>query len=186
MSLFTLTLAKEDFKFSCAHFTLFGPTEAEPLHGHNYQVSLELNGVGLDADGLLLGFVPVKKRVRALCEYLDSKTLIPTRSPYLKIREDGEQVEVRYHDRTYVLPKTDVLLIPIVNTTIECFSQLLWSELVRAFRDLPETAQIETLAVGVSETAGQTCVFRASVQEWKEIAPAAGELEGWQVENPPQ
>ena len=108
MSLFTVVLTKEDFKFSCAHFTLFGPTEAEPLHGHNYQVSLELSGEKLDADGLLLHFVPVKERVRALCGYLDSKTLIPERSPYLKIGQEDERVEVRYHDRLYVLPSSDV------------------------------------------------------------------------------
>ena len=36
---FSIRLAKEDFKFSVAHFTIFGPGHAEPLHGHNYNVA---------------------------------------------------------------------------------------------------------------------------------------------------
>ena len=50
----TLALAKEDFKFSVAHFTLFGPERAETLHGHNYRVAIELTGPALDAAGLLV------------------------------------------------------------------------------------------------------------------------------------
>ena len=47
---YVLRLAKEDFKFSAAHFTLFGPDEAELLHGHNYQVEVEMVGYALDED----------------------------------------------------------------------------------------------------------------------------------------
>jgi 6-pyruvoyl-tetrahydropterin synthase len=50
---FHIELAKEDFKFSAAHFTLFGPDAAERLHGHNYRVTVAVEGEELDARGLL-------------------------------------------------------------------------------------------------------------------------------------
>src|ERR1700733_13558481 len=34
---YRMVLAKEDFKFSSAHFTLFADGSAELLHGHNYR-----------------------------------------------------------------------------------------------------------------------------------------------------
>ena len=88
---YTLILAKEDFKFSSAHFTLFGRETAELLHGHNYQVGVELSGRKLDNDGLLADFPSVKTTIRAFCERLDSKTLIPGESPHLQVREEGRR-----------------------------------------------------------------------------------------------
>ena len=156
---YTLILAKEDFKFSCAHFTLFGPRRAELLHGHNYQVALELTGRELDADDLLIDFPSVKTAIRGSCERLDSLTLIPTESPHLGIFEDAESVTVTFRDRSYRLPKADVLLLPLVNTSIEALARMLWQELVAAV----ELPRVEELGVQVSETAGQGCWYRAPV-----------------------
>jgi len=157
---YTLVLAKEDFKFSCAHFTLFGPRRAELLHGHNYQVALELTGHALDAYDLLIDFPSVKKSIRRSCARLDSLTLIPTESAHLGIEEDGESVTVTFGDRSYRLPKADVLLLPLVNTSIEALARMLWQELVAEVK-LP---RVEHLGVHVSETAGQGCWYRASLE----------------------
>ena len=156
---FTLILAKEDFKFSCAHFTLFGPERAELLHGHNYQVALELTGQELDEDALLIDFPSVKGAIRQACEELDSLTLIPTESPHLRIEQDEDSVTVTYRDRFYRLPKADVRLLPLVNTSIEAMARMLWQELV----DNVPLPRVERLGVNVSETAGQGCWYRADV-----------------------
>jgi 6-pyruvoyltetrahydropterin/6-carboxytetrahydropterin synthase len=66
MARFTVTLAKQDFKFSAAHFTLFGDGEAELLHGHNFHVRVDLAGERLDRQGLLVSFAAVKAAVRAV------------------------------------------------------------------------------------------------------------------------
>ena len=68
---YRLILAKEDFKFSSAHFTLWNDARAELLHGHNYQVALELSGSELDDWGLLADIEGVKAAVRALCRRFD-------------------------------------------------------------------------------------------------------------------
>lgn len=160
---FTIALAKEDFKFSCAHFTLFGTEEAELLHGHNYQVRLEVEGTSLDELGILIDFGRAKSAVRTLCAELDSRTLIPIDSPLLAIAATGDgvdaSVEVRYDTRRYVFPREDVLLLPLVNTTVELLARWLWQRLAEILTDPPLVA----LAVEVSETAGQSCRFRAAL-----------------------
>lgn len=157
---YTLELAKEDFKFSCAHFTLFGPHEAELLHGHNYQVAVEIVGRHLDHEGMLASFLEVKTAIRAACRRLDSLTLIPALSHHLQIGESPGGVEVRFHDRRYVFPEKDVLLLPIANTSVELFARMLWQELVAKV----PTHNLEALGVRVAETAGQSCWFRAPVR----------------------
>jgi 6-pyruvoyltetrahydropterin/6-carboxytetrahydropterin synthase len=156
---FTLVLEKEDFKFSCAHFTLFGPDDAELLHGHNYHVSVELQGRRLDDEGLLASFVDVKRAVRAACARFDERTLVPTRSPHVHLRSEDGEVEIRYQDRRYVLPAADVLELPLVNTSIEEMALLVWRDLV----DTVDLAGVDQLGVNVSETAGQSCWYRARV-----------------------
>lgn len=156
---FTLVLEKEDFKFSCAHFTLFGPREAELLHGHNYHVAVELEGSRLDEEGLLASFVDVKRAVRAACAELDERTLLPTLSPHLEIgRADGE-VTIVYGPRRYVLPADDVLELDMVNTSIEEMALRLWRTLVGEV----DLNGVVRLGVKVSETAGQSCWYRADV-----------------------
>jgi len=154
---FTVLLAKEDFKFSAAHFTLFPDGSAELLHGHNYQVAIELTGSKLDSYGLLCDFVQTKKAIRELCEELDSRTLIPVRSPDLMVRQEGSAVEVSYQDRHYRLPAADVILLELTNTTIEVFAAMIWQRL------MPKLAQegLTGLGVCVAETAGQSCWYRA-------------------------
>src|SRR6058998_1115697 len=98
---YRLVLAKEDFKFSAAHFTLFSDSRAELLHGHNYRVALELAGGELDRWGLFADIEGVKEVVRGLCKRLDSRTLVPAESPELSwSREEGE-VEIRFGVRRY-------------------------------------------------------------------------------------
>ncbi|MDA8017330.1 MAG: 6-carboxytetrahydropterin synthase [Thermoanaerobaculia bacterium] len=157
---FTLVLEKEDFKFSCAHFTIFGPDDAELLHGHNYHVSVELQGEKLDSEGLLASFVDVKRAVRAACAYFDERTLVPTRSPHVALRTENDEVEIRYRERRYVLPSADVLELPLVNTSIEEMALLLWRDLV----DTVDLQGVDTLGVNVSETAGQSCWYRARIK----------------------
>ena len=63
MPRYRMALAKEDFKFSSAHFTLFANGGAELLHGHNYRVRVEISGAGLDAEGLLLDIERFKREL---------------------------------------------------------------------------------------------------------------------------
>ena len=159
MARYRLVLAKEDFKFSSAHFTLFGDGRAELLHGHNYRVRAELVGRGLDGEGLLTNIESFKKALRGLCARLDSRTLIPGESSRLRWKRAGESIEVRFGERSYRFPAEDTLVLPLANTSIELLARMFWSDLA------PHLAgsRVDGLAVGVEETAGQACWYEADL-----------------------
>ena len=155
--IYTLELAKEDFKFSAGHFTLFGADEAELLHGHNYQVGVEFVGPALDDEGLLISFVTTKKVIRALCAELDTQLLIPANSSHLSFTRQDGHLEIRFGERRYVMPEADVVMLPEVNTSIEVLARYLWHRLA----DTLDLSHLTALGVRVSETPGQTCWYRA-------------------------
>jgi 6-pyruvoyltetrahydropterin/6-carboxytetrahydropterin synthase len=158
---FVLRLAKEDFKFSVAHFTVFSDTVAEDLHGHNYRVRIAIGGAAVDRYGLLLDLRGVKARVRGLCAELDSKTLLPQHCELVRVTPVDGGVEVRFGARLYRLPGSDVRLLPIRNTSIEELAAWFWRELRPTLRGSAATE----LRVEVEETAGQSCAYTASVAE---------------------
>lgn len=156
---YRIVIAKEDFKFSAAHFTLWSGGGAELLHGHNYQVRVELAGSELDDAGLLVELEPCKRLVRALCARLDSRTLLPAASDQLLCTRLGDTVEARLGDRRYVFPAADTLLLPLANTSIELLARMLWQELAAELRG----SRVETIAVSVEESAGQRCWYEDQV-----------------------
>lgn len=158
-ALFQLRLAKEDFAFAAAHFTLFPDEAAERLHGHNYRVRVELSGAELDAFGLLVPVAPVKARIRAVCAALDERILIPEKSPALALRQDGDAVQVSLGARTYRFPKDEVLLLPLPNVTIEALAQHVFGELAPSLAGSP----VRRLRVEVEESSGQSAAFEAEL-----------------------
>lgn len=162
--MFTLELAKEDFKFSAAHFTLFGAESGELLHGHNYQVSVRLLGRDLDDLELLVDLGFLKERIREICAGLDSRTLLPERSPHLKLRSSSGELEVRFQSRRYVFPEADTLLLPLRNISVESLARFLWQELAASL-SAGDARRLTSLGLSVQETAGQRCWFEAPLAE---------------------
>lgn len=163
---YRMVLAKEDFKFSSAHFTLFGEGHAELLHGHNYRVRVALSGEDLDGEGLLIDIESVKKTLRGLCARLDSRTLIPGESTRLQWTREGDAIGVRCGERIYRFPAEDTLVLPLANTSIELLARMFWHDLAPGLAG----SKVDTLAVAVEETAGQQCWYEAPVSQG-EITP---------------
>jgi 6-pyruvoyltetrahydropterin/6-carboxytetrahydropterin synthase len=159
MPRYRIVLAKEDFKFSSAHFTLFADGRAELLHGHNYRVRVELAGGGLDAEGLLLDIESFKRELRRLCSRLDSRTLIPGESRRLRWSREGGAIDVRCGERSYRFPAEDAVLLPLPNTSIELLARMLWHDLE------PHLAgsRVESMGVSVEESPGQRCWYEAEL-----------------------
>lgn len=152
-------LAKEDFKFSAAHFTVFSAERAEPLHGHNYRVSVEVTGSQLDPLGFLVSFAVLKALVRGQCESLDERVLVPARNPYLLCREEDGAMLVELADRSYRFPAGEVRLLELENITVELLARYLFAQLAPQLAD-----RVESLQVGVEETPGQTCHYTAPLR----------------------
>jgi len=158
---FAIRLAKQDFKFSVAHFTIFGPERAEPLHGHNYRLALEVEGEGVDELGLLADCERLKRSARAACAALDDRVLLPERSPHLAVGRSGSRSEatvgVRFAGREYRFPAAEVLFLPIANVTMELLARWVWERLARVAKG----ENLRALSVEIEETPGQLCRYRA-------------------------
>ena len=150
----TIRIAKESHKFSAAHFTIFSAAERERLHGHNFSVSARF-AAPVDGNGLTGDYGVYKARIRGLCESLDEYTLLPGRSPFLAIEEEGDYYRVRHNGEALLFLKSDTLIIPVRNITVEELSRYLLKTLIedRAFLAAQDIRQIEVL---VSSGPGQT------------------------------
>jgi 6-pyruvoyl-tetrahydropterin synthase len=154
---FKVHVTKDYLKFSAAHFIAY-PGFREALHGHNYRVSVEIEG-GLGPDGYVVDFGVVKKVARRVCERLNEKTIVPTQSDCLVIREDGPQVVMRYEQAEFRIPATDAALVPIVHSSAEELARFLAGELRRELQ-AEGIRGIEAIQVGVEETTGQAAYYR--------------------------
>lgn len=159
MERWSITISKEYFKFSAAHFLIFPDGSSERLHGHNYRVQCEVEA-RLTRFGLVLDFKEVKPVVRQLCDELDEHWLIPGEHAELRYhhREDGV-TEVRYRGLYYAAPTADVIVLPINNTSSEnlatWFGRELCQRISRRFEDL----DMARLRVSIEETSGQAGVY---------------------------
>lgn len=140
-------LTRGDLGFAAAHFSMVGGV-SERLHGHNYRVSLRAYGE-IGRDGSVVDFRLLKEAVRAECRELDEHMLVPTAGGLtIDVRDDD--VEVCDANRRFVFPHSDVVLLPIADTTCECLAAYLLGRL---------RARLGTLSVrldvGVEEMPGQ-------------------------------
>jgi 6-pyruvoyltetrahydropterin/6-carboxytetrahydropterin synthase len=155
----SIELAKENFKFSAAHFLIFPDGSAERLHGHNYRVFVEIEG-GLSRHGLVLDFKMVKPLIRELLDGLDEHFLVPGLHPVLRCEPQGEHsYEIRYLERRYVIPREDVIVLPINNTSSENLAAWVAGELRRLLAERFPDVTVACLRVAVEETSGQRGVF---------------------------
>jgi 6-pyruvoyltetrahydropterin/6-carboxytetrahydropterin synthase len=137
----SLEIHKEEFAFSAGHFTIFSATEREQLHGHNYYVSMALH-FGLHPEGLSFDYRYYKKKMRAICEQLDRRFLLPSESPFLQIEERDDYLYAEFNQKKIPFLKDDVVLVPVTNVTIEELSHWFLQHVVADQTDLDRHAII--------------------------------------------
>jgi 6-pyruvoyl-tetrahydropterin synthase len=116
------------FAFSAAHTGLHDG-EFEPLHGHSFTVTLRLHGEP-DQAGMVCDFTKAKDSLTAVIAPLKRRTLMPASPPGGCCQHDGNQVVITCGSKRYCLPASDVVLLPIPNTTTEQIAAWLLGELV--------------------------------------------------------
>lgn len=124
----TLYFNQGKFKFSAGHFTIFSATEREPLHGHNYMLEVILTAE-MQAPGITFDYRDVAKKIEQLCRQLSLHCLMPAKSPYLNIEEDEQHYQITFNHESMWLLKSDVILMPLENISIESLSQWFVDEL---------------------------------------------------------
>jgi 6-pyruvoyltetrahydropterin/6-carboxytetrahydropterin synthase len=64
-----------EYTFAAGHALRGYKGKCENVHGHNYKVQLVVAGEQLDATGMLMDFVEVRKNIKELVERLDHRFL---------------------------------------------------------------------------------------------------------------
>lgn len=156
---FSIEVAKDYFNFASAHFLIFADGQRESLHGHNYQVSVGLEGE-LDRAGVVLDFISFKPLVKRICDSLDHRTLIQTQSDMIKVRRRPNDVEIVYRKQRLLLPRRDVILLPIKNTSTELLAEYVAKQIKRKVQQEFPRSRIRYMEVAVEEARGQRGIFR--------------------------
>ncbi len=166
-----IDLAKEDMKFSAGHFTIFSATDRERLHGHNFSVGARIT-CAVGDDGMAFDYGIYKKKLHGLCRAWNEYFILPTQSPYLEIRENGDRVEAVFDGVSIPFLRSDILLLPIANATLEEFSRLMLEALIVDPAEI-EKYGVWALTVRVSSGPGQSAA--TSWSRLDEKANAFGE-----------
>jgi len=154
---FRVHVTKDYLKFSAGHFIAY-PGFREALHGHNYRISVDIEG-DLGSQGYVLDFGVVKDIARQLCKELNEKVLLPAQSDCLHIRADDSECVVRYEQDEFRFPRADVVLLPIVHSSAEELARYLVGRLRTALR-AEGIERLHAIQVGVEETPGQAAYYR--------------------------
>jgi 6-pyruvoyltetrahydropterin/6-carboxytetrahydropterin synthase len=151
----SISIRKEAFKFSSAHMTVFSDGTKEALHGHNYftEISIDLKDTTLKN---LISFSYFKRSIKEICDEWDEKVLLPENCPFLNfIKQTPIEVEFLLCQKRYVLPRDEVVLLPLDNITAETLSKELCQRLLQKFSKLIVAGSIVGLRVRVDESPGQ-------------------------------
>ena len=151
-----IRINRPELGFCAAHFTIFGPAQRERLHGHDYRVGFEYTAVA-DETGLVTDYRIAKAALREICQGLNERTLIPGRSPFLTVSEDGEDLHCVFNGERFMFPRGDVQVMDVSNVTLESLSQ--WIA-VRLHQMLDESVgSFGDLRVFVSAAGEQSAEF---------------------------
>lgn len=157
---YAIKVYKQYFNFASSHFLIFKDGTREPLHGHNYRVQMKGEACQLDSD-MVFDFLDIKPIVREVCDSLDHKLLLPELNKDLRIENFEEHhYKITPPDGVYFLiPKQDVLVLPIENTSAERLAIYLAGRVHELVRERFNFS-FPRLEIEVEETPGQSALYQ--------------------------
>ncbi len=158
MSAYRVRVEKDHTVFCAGHFITYDDHQCEPLHGHNYRAAAELEG-SLDDNFYVFDFTRLKRLLKDIVDQLDHRMLLPTRSDRIRVEEDGDQVVATYKEKRYVFPRSDVVLLPIPNTTAEMLARWIGGRLRESLGEA-QLVGLTAIQVEVEESFGQRAFYR--------------------------
>jgi 6-pyruvoyltetrahydropterin/6-carboxytetrahydropterin synthase len=126
---YSVRIAGDKLIYSAAHFIVLPGGICEPLHGHNYRVSVDLGGP-LDETDCVIDFAAVLSAMKSILAGIDHAVLLPARSGQIDVVEGKKEVEVRFGDRRWIFPREECQLLPVSSTTVELIANYLAERLL--------------------------------------------------------
>jgi 6-pyruvoyltetrahydropterin/6-carboxytetrahydropterin synthase len=153
------------------------------IHGHSYFVDVEIEGERSGDYDFVVDFKDVKDSVRAICNNLDHRVIIPINNKDMSFKgiancersEESEDIstnndlsvldfcnkdyiEFTIKDKDYMLPMEDCVLLPLKHSSAEELSEY-FANII--FEDLKEKGyKIDSVSVGINEGIGQGAFFK--------------------------
>ncbi len=160
---FRVRVTKDHLVFSAGHFiTIETPAGqiCERLHGHNWRVAVEVSGP-LDRNQYVFDFIALRDNLQKIVDRLDHRMLLPTKHPQIKVDAGPKETEVHYHDRRWVFPSDECVLLPVEQTTAELIARWIG---VALDEELAEQGwpRLPVLRIEVEENFGQWAIW-----EWR-------------------
>ncbi len=157
---YRIRVQKDSFVFSAGHFITFGDNQCERIHGHNYQVWVELTGA-LDENWYVFDFILLRNAVEQIVGTLDHRMLLPAHHSTISVAVEACEVVVRYQHRRWVFPREECVILPLANTTTELLAKYVADQLREMARS-DNWPPLQQLSVGIDENHGQWGIY-----EWK-------------------
>lgn len=154
-------VSKDYFKFNAAHFMAY-PGFRERLHGHNYRVSVRIEGQ-LGTDGYVVDFGDIKKAAKRICEEMDERLIVPINSDVLDIEQADGQLRIVTEDGArFSIPESDCVLLPIAHSSAEELAAYICGRLVSEIGIL-ESRKATWIEVTVAESPLQEARYRMQI-----------------------
>ncbi|MGE0825766.1 MAG: 6-pyruvoyl tetrahydropterin synthase family protein [Candidatus Binatia bacterium] len=158
MAFFSVSVGKEQLRFTAAHFIAFRGFR-EPLHGHTYQARVTVSGP-VGAEGYVVDFLELKKIAEEEIARLHFRVLLPEQSDCLVIETGAAQVAVHCEDGAYfAIPRADVCFLPIMHSSSEEIAQYLVARVRERLQQVRGNS-IQTIEVMLEDIPGQEAVCR--------------------------
>ncbi len=148
--MYSIRVSHDKMSFSAAHFVLEAEG-CERLHGHNYFVEISIEGP-VDDLGMVMDFRELKRDAIGICQKMDHRFLIPGDSEVIHLTQEADSYKIAVSGKTYVLPMSDCVILPIRATT----SEYLAEHIARSL-DLPQGLAVD---VCVEENVGSRGCYR--------------------------
>lgn len=159
MSVYRIHVSKDNLMFAAGHFVAYNGDQVEPLHGHNYRLSVTLEGPQ-DENAYVFNFVTLKRTMKRVADTLDHRMLLPRDSRLISVEEQDDGIIARVGARWYRFPREDVVILPVPNTTVEMLAQYLCARLLDELSARADAAHLTAIEVEVEETFGQAAIYR--------------------------
>jgi len=131
------------FKFNSSHFVIY-KNSTEPLHGHNYKVSLKLKSKKLNEEFMVFDFDLIKVIATEICNNLKHCLLLPKFNPDIKIEENETNTNITCKDGTfYSIDTKSVRIIDTHQISAECLSKYIAEKLLEKIKKLEGFNQLE-------------------------------------------
>lgn len=126
------------WEFSAAHRLMNHPGKCRRLHGHNYGVTIEVEGALDSETGMVIDFDVLKQCAKQVDEVFDHRTILYVDDPIVKL------LQTDFNDSLLLVPK---------HPTVEVICELVWDEVRQGLiKYTPTTIYPRLTRVTISET----------------------------------